>query len=57
MERLGAMWDPQIIQQRPPTPPRPVHGSNGSVQLAATFANRCGKVGDILERFGPLLSL
>lgn len=24
VERLGAMWDPQIIQQRPPTPPRPV---------------------------------
>lgn len=25
VERLTAMWDPHIMQQRPPTPPRPVH--------------------------------
>lgn len=28
VDRMTAMWDPQIIQQRPPTPPRPVQISD-----------------------------
>ena len=28
VERMTTMWDPMVMQQRPPTPPRPVRASH-----------------------------